>query len=84
MFFVLVYPYRECFLGDCDLSKNLFASPILKGINIINMSEYFIHNNFTLETFNQFSYDNTLHLTPQGHRLTAKIIHDIINDKYVQ
>ena len=77
-FVVLVYPYKDCFSGDCELAKALFGSPILSGVRMINLYSYFKRYNFNLETFDRYSFDSTLHLTPLGHRLTARIVREIL------
>lgn len=75
---VLVFPYKDCFSGDCELSRALFGSPILSGVRIVNLYPYFKRYNFNLETFDRYSFDPTLHLTSLGHQLTASIIREIL------
>jgi len=79
-FIVLIYPSKNWFYENSEISKRFLDSSLLKNITIINMYDYFSKKGFTTENFIDFSIDKILHLNAKGHKLTADVIYDVLSN----
>ena len=77
-FLVLIFPNKEEFKDKSKLAEQFFTSPLLQGIDRVNMYRLYADKGFNQKTFGNYTLDNCLHLNPAGHKLTGNIIYELL------
>ena len=56
------------------------SDPALAGVHVIDLLPRLQEAGWTSTTFNRYAMDGVPHLTPEGHRLVARIIEDLLRE----
>ena len=77
---VLAFPDKKTYKGDSSWLNDLMASTFMRDVAVIDMAGRYRAQNLR---FSDFAFDKIGHLSPQGHRLTAEILEDVLVERGV-
>ena len=80
-FVALLYPSLRDFLRPSRRAPRFLEAPELKGVKVVDLRPRLVARGFTADTFSRYSLDGNLHLTPEGHRLAAAVILEILAEE---
>jgi lysophospholipase L1-like esterase len=79
-FLALLFPSLRDFIRPSRRAQRFFDAPELKAVRIVDLRPLFEARGFNADTFPRYSLDGNLHLTAEGHRLAAAVIHDVLEE----
>ncbi len=80
-FAAAIFPRRPDFKEDVTTTADAFKeSSILEGVQLIDLCALYKENGFHRDSLGAYSFDKQLHLTAKGHRLTAKILYEVLQE----
>lgn len=77
-FAALLYPSLRDFIRPSRRAPRFLEAPELRGVTVADLLPRFQAAGFTADTFSRYSLDGNLHLTPEGHRLAARVILEVL------
>jgi hypothetical protein len=80
-FVALLYPSLRDFIRPSRRAQRFLEAPELRGVKVVDLLPRFEGSGFTVDTFSRYSLDGNLHLTPDGHRLAARVILDVLAEQ---
>jgi lysophospholipase L1-like esterase len=80
-FVALLYPSLRDFIRPSRRAQRFLEAPDLRGVKVVDLLPRFEAAGFTVDTFSRYSLDGNLHLTPDGHRLAARVILDVLAEQ---
>jgi len=79
-FAALLYPSLRDFIRPSRRAQRFLEAPELRGVQVVDLLPRFQAAGLTADTFSRYSLDGNLHLTPEGHRLAARVILDVLGE----
>ena len=79
-FVALLYPSLRDFIRPSRRAQRFLDAPELRGVTVVDLRPRFEAAGFNADTFSRYSFDGNLHLTPEGHRLAARLILEVLSE----
>ncbi len=79
-FVALLYPSLRDFIRPSRRARRFLDAPELEGVRLVDLRPRFEAAGFNADTFSRYSLDGNLHLTPEGHRLAARLILQVLSE----
>jgi hypothetical protein len=80
-FVALLYPSLRDFIRPSRRAPRFLEAPELRGVSVVDLLPRFQAAGFNAETFSRYSLDGNLHLTAEGHRLAARVILQVLDER---
>jgi len=77
----LLYPSLRDFVRPSRRAQRFLEAPELRGVKVVDLRPRFEAAGFNADTFPRYSLDGNLHLTPEGHRLAARVILEVLDEE---
>ena len=79
-FVVLLMPDKAAFKRErvSQPTDACVTSPVLQTVHLVKMYDLYTQKGVAYSNYYQYATDRYLHLSPEGHRLTARIICEVL------